>query len=143
MAKIIGRIVKEMHGWHNVYVMRPYGNETIVEPEENESLDSILRSVQTAIDGILPYVRNCPTGNWTGRATTYITVQPIRGDRRDEFVKRLNELKCHGACLMREHDFDGRVQLIVFTSSPMDSIIPATNEEFIDGLKLRCNRVAW
>lgn len=139
MAKIIGRIVKEMHGFYNTYVMRPYGNETIVEPEENESLDSIIRSVQAAIDSILPYVRNCPTGNWTGRATTYITVQPIKGDKRDEFIKRLNGFNYSGACLMRDHDFDGRVQLILFTPSPMDSIVPA-NEEFIDVLKLHGNR---
>lgn len=130
MAKIVGKIIKVKHEWEKVNVMRPYGNETLVEPEENESIDSIIGCIQTAINGVLPYVGNCPIGHWTGRATTYITIQPIKGDNREKLIERLNELRSPGACLLRDHDFDGRVQLILFTPSPGDSITPADEEIF-------------
>ena len=132
MVKINGKIIIEMHEWHNVLVRRPQYNETIVEPEEGDSTDAILTATQQAIDRVTPYVMNCPIGNWTGRATTYITIQPIRGQQREDFAERIKtELHAHTACWLRDSDFDGRIQLIVYTPSPMDHIRPAEKNPFM------------
>lgn len=125
MAKIIGKIVKETHSFEKVMVMRPYGNETIVEPADDESVESILASTQEVINNVAPYARNCPTHHYFGRGTTYVTVQPISGTKRDEFIERMKELKVSGAFISRDRDFDGRVQLVVVTPSPTDPVIPA------------------
>jgi len=130
MAKIRMELVKEMHEWSKFLVIRPYGNECIVEPEENETVDSIMLSIQQAINDLIDYVVNCPIGNWTGRATTYITVQPIYGERRDEVKHRVSELTHGWTCLMLDRDFDGRVQLMLYTPSPTDRPKPA--EDIID-----------
>ncbi len=122
MAKITGRIVKEKHSFENVMVMRPFGNETIVEPADDESIDSILASTQEAINRVAPYARNCPTHHYFGRGTTYITIQPILGKKREEFIERIKELKVSGAFISRDRDFDGKVQLVVCTpSQPLDN----------------------
>jgi uncharacterized protein YlzI (FlbEa/FlbD family) len=127
MAKIIGELIIEKHELHpENTVRRPRGNEYIVVPEENDTIDTIIQTVIDAIDQIAPYVRNCPTGSWTGRATTYLTIQPIKGERRDELANRIfKEARHSGLCMMRESDFDGRVQLILYTPNPDDPIMPA------------------
>lgn len=129
MAKIIGKFVTERHGFERVIVKRPYGNETIVEPKGDESVDSILASTQEAVNRVAPYARNCPIHHYYGRGTTYITIQPISGKNRDEFIERVKELKVSGAFIARDRDFDGRVQLVVCTPSPGDPVMPADYEE--------------
>lgn len=133
MAKIIGQIVKEKHSFENILVLRPYGNETIVEPAEDESVDSILASTQDAINRVAPYARNCPTHHYFGRGTTYVTIQPISGTKRDKFIERIKELKASGAFISRDRDFDGRVQLVVCTPSPSDPVMPADNMRMPSG----------
>jgi len=130
MAEIKVDLIKEHHEWSKFDVIRPYSNECIVEPEEDESIDSVMCSIQQAINELTPYVVNCPIGRWTGRATTYITVQPIYGERRDEVKSRVKELTYGWTCLMLSEDFDGRVQLMLYTPSPMDRPKPA--EDIVD-----------
>ncbi len=131
MAKIIGKIVKEKHSFEKIMVMRPYGNETIVEPADDESLDSILASAQEAINRVSPYARNCPAHHYFGRGTTYVTIQPISGEKRDKFIERIKDLKASGAFIARDRDFDGRVQLVVVTPSPDDPVMPAEDKSVI------------
>lgn len=129
MVKITGKLIIEKHNFNNIRVKRPYGNEYIVEPEPSDTLDDILKATQKACSIVAPYARNCPPGNWTGRGTTYVTIQPISGKMRDDFAERIHEIKVSNACLMRERDFDGRIQLIVFTPSPDDRPVPAEWED--------------
>jgi hypothetical protein len=132
MAKITMRIVTEMHEWDKVLVERPYGNETLVKPADGETEDSIVASIRQAIERVAPYARNCHTHNWAGRAATYVTVQPIRDPLRESVGKRIGAQSPCGTFVMRDNDFDGRLQLVVCTACPGDPIRPArrTWEDF-------------
>lgn len=141
MAKIIGKIVTERHTL-GVLVKRPYGNETIVELAEGESVDSILESTQTAINRVAPYARNCPPHYWTGRGTTYVTIQPISGKVHDQFIERISELKVSGAIISKEASTEGRIQLIVYTPSPDDPILPAGRKMMTSG-GIRWGSESW
>lgn len=107
---------------------RPQDNETIVQPQKHASLTAVLRATQRAIDRVRHYVMNCPIGFYTCRATTYITIQPIVGQLRERVCTHLSDLHAQNACLVRDCDFDGRIQLMLYTPSPSDRIIPCSNQ---------------
>lgn len=127
MVKIKGKIVTEKAQFENYMTKLPYGNETLVIPDEEDTVDDILAAVQKAVNSVAPYARNCPIHHWHGRGCTYVTVQPIHGGTRDKFIRRINEIKSINAYIARDNDFDGRVQLLVCTPSPGDRPIEARN----------------
>jgi hypothetical protein len=135
LAKIIGEIVTEIHAFAKVKVQRPRGNEFLIQLDPSDDLLAVQDAVRQAIGTMAPYVRNCTIGQWTGRATTYIRIQPISDELKKKFIEQLKEIRPTGLCLMTEQTpIKGRLQLALYTPSPEDPIRPADEaRRYMDG----------
>lgn len=96
----------------------PFGNETFIEPKEEECAQNVILSIQEAIKSLEPYVKNCPANSFTGRSVTYLTIAPIYEKKREEVIGRLDEIKTsYDYLINREQDFDGQIRLSLTMSS--------------------------
>lgn len=135
MAKIIGEIVTEIHELEKVKVKRPRSNEFLIQVDPADDLLTIQQAIRQAISTVSPFVRNCPIGHWTGRATTYVTIQPLSDELVAQLVTQIDKIRPQGLNLITDqHSVPGRLQLLLHTPSPEDRIEPADRPRgYMDG----------
>lgn len=84
-------MIEALHEKSGCLVRRPEGNKALVQPEADETVDSILGGIQDALDQIGPVLVNCsPLGSGPNiYCVAFIEVTPVPKGKKEELLQKI------------------------------------------------------
>ena len=87
----------------------------MTKKRKRRSPGQIVKATQEGINMVLPYVVNCPLYFRSSNPATYISIQPIEMEQKEELVSKIKKLEHRGATWWHQlgDEPEGRIQFLL------------------------------